>query len=70
MELRGYAEIVRTTKCSYGPREANAYLSGGQPSTPDEVSITTDGRRLDSAEAVIAYFAEIERERAREDAAR
>jgi hypothetical protein len=58
------------TKRRYGPGEANAYVSGGEPSTPDEVSITTDGRRLDSAEAVIAFFAELEAERAREDAAR
>lgn len=53
-------------KRSYGPGEANQYVSGGEPSTSDEVSITADGRRLDSAEAVIAFFAELERDRSRE----
>jgi hypothetical protein len=55
-------------KRRYGPGEANEYVSGGEPSTSDEVSITTDGRRLDSAEAVIEFFAELERERSREHA--
>jgi hypothetical protein len=55
-------------KRSYGPGEANELVSGGEPSTSDEVSITTDGRRLDSAEAVIEYFTELERDRAREHA--
>ncbi|MCU0271466.1 MAG: hypothetical protein MUF83_22880 [Acidimicrobiales bacterium] len=59
---------MRTVKRSYGPGEANEYVSGGGPSTADEVSITTDGRWLDSAEAVIEFFAELERERAREHA--
>jgi hypothetical protein len=33
-------------------------------STPDDVSITRDGRRLDSREAVLAWLAEVEAERA------
>jgi hypothetical protein len=32
--------------------------------TPDDVSITLDGRRLDSKEKVLEYLAEIEAERA------
>ncbi len=36
----------------------------GAPSTPDDVSITRDGRRLDSKEAVEAWLAEVEAERA------
>ncbi len=32
--------------------------------TPDDVSITRDGRRLDSKEAVLAWLAEVEAERA------
>jgi hypothetical protein len=55
-------------KRRYGPGEANEYVSGGEPSTSDDVSITTDGRRLDSAEAVIEFFAELERQRSREHA--
>jgi len=58
---------VPATKRTFGPGEANDYVSGGAPSTPDEVSITTDGRRLDSAEPVIAFYAVLERERSRED---
>lgn len=34
------------------------------PSTPDDVSITMDGRRLDTKEKVLAFLAEIEAERA------
>lgn len=32
----------------------------GRPSTPDDVSITLDGRRLDSKEAILAWCAEVE----------
>lgn len=34
------------------------------PSTADDVSITRDGRRLDSKEAVLAWLAEVEADRA------
>lgn len=34
------------------------------PSTPDDVSITRDGRRLDSKEAVLAWLAEVDADRA------
>jgi hypothetical protein len=34
------------------------------PPTPDDVSITADGRRLDGKEKVLAFLAEIEAERA------
>ncbi len=37
--------------------------SGGAP-TADDVSITYDGRRLDSKEAVLEFLAELEAERA------
>lgn len=33
------------------------------PSTPDDVSITRDGRRLDSKEAVLAWLAEVDADR-------
>jgi hypothetical protein len=36
----------------------------GGPATPDDVSITMDGRRLDSRDAVLTFLAEIESERA------
>jgi len=39
-------------------------LRAGGPATPDDVSITLDGRRLDSKEAVLAWLAEVEAERA------
>ncbi|MCC6227405.1 MAG: hypothetical protein IT195_13510 [Microthrixaceae bacterium] len=44
--------------------ELDALLVGGRPSTQDEVSITNDGRRLDSAEAVIEFFEELREQRA------
>ncbi|MGH9123683.1 MAG: hypothetical protein ACRDZ8_03015 [Acidimicrobiales bacterium] len=34
------------------------------PPTPDDVSITADGRRLDTKDKVLAFLAEIEAERA------
>ncbi len=34
------------------------------PSTDDDVSITSDGRRLDSKEAILAWLAEVEADRA------
>ncbi|HVA43782.1 MAG TPA: hypothetical protein VNF50_09875 [Acidimicrobiales bacterium] len=36
------------------------------PATADDVSITSDGRRLDSKEKVLAFLVEIEADRARE----
>lgn len=38
-------------------------LRGAPPRTSDEVSITMDGRRLDSKEKVLAFLAEIEADR-------
>jgi hypothetical protein len=62
-------DAVTAVKRSFGPGELNEFVSGGPPSTPDEVSITLDGRRLDSAEAVLAFIAELEEQRAAEAAA-
>jgi len=42
--------------------ESNEMLRDAPP-TDDDVSITLDGRRLDSREAVIAFFAELDAER-------
>ena len=36
----------------------------GAPATDDDVSITRDGRRLDSKDAVLAWLAEVEADRA------
>jgi len=55
-------------KSHYEWEEVDALLAGGDPPTPDDVSITSDGRRLDSAEAVIAFVEELQAERAREAA--
>ena len=38
-------------------------LRAAGPATPDDVSITRDGRRLDSKEAVLAWLAEVEADR-------
>jgi hypothetical protein len=40
--------------------EMQAALDDAEPRTPDEVSITLDGRRLDSKEAVLEWWAEVE----------
>lgn len=47
----------------YGPGEATAFVAGGGPVTDDDVSITNDGLRLDSAEAVLEFLDELRRER-------
>lgn len=39
------------------------------PPTPDDVSVTADGRRLDSREAVLAWWAEVGPEIEAEEAA-
>jgi hypothetical protein len=36
----------------------------GGPATPDDVSITMEGRRLDSRDAVLAFLAALESDRA------
>jgi hypothetical protein len=36
----------------------------GRPPTPDDVTITLDGRRIDSKEKAIAWLAEIDADRA------
>jgi hypothetical protein len=38
-----------------------------RPPTPDDVSITWDGRRLDSRDAVLDFLDEINRERAQRE---
>jgi hypothetical protein len=40
--------------------EIQAALEKAEPPTPDDDSITLDGRRLDSKEAVLAWCAEVE----------
>jgi hypothetical protein len=49
-------------KRDYGPGEATGLVAGGGPATDDDVSITNDGHRLDSAEAVIAFVEELRRQ--------
>lgn len=44
--------------------EFNQLLSDGPPSTADEVSITTDGERLDTKEKVLAFCERLAAERA------
>lgn len=41
-------------------REFNEMLRDAPPPTDDDVSITVDGRRLDSKEAVLAFIAELD----------
>ncbi|HTW07827.1 MAG TPA: hypothetical protein VME46_09965 [Acidimicrobiales bacterium] len=55
MELGRTIVVVLVVRFTRVPQ-----LPGRPPPTPDDVSITDDGRRLDSAEAVIAWWAEFE----------
>lgn len=55
-------------KDHYDEADLAAILEGAPPSTPDEVSITKDGRRLDSAEAVVAFCEELRAQRSAEPA--
>lgn len=41
--------------------ELDALLEGGPSSTVDDVSITVDGRRLDTADVVIEFFEDLRR---------
>jgi hypothetical protein len=50
--------------------EFNALFADMDAPTDDEVSITTDGRRLDSVEAVMAFVREVALERAAAERAR
>lgn len=51
-------------KASYDKAELDALFAGAAPPTDDDVSVTNDGRRLDSAEAVVAFFEAMKAERA------
>jgi hypothetical protein len=42
--------------------EFNELLRDAPPPTDDDVSVTNDGQRLDTKEAVIAFFAQLEAE--------
>jgi hypothetical protein len=48
----------------YGRDEFNALFAGTRPATDDDVSITTDGRALDSVDAVLEFVRDVELERA------
>lgn len=58
-----YAGAVPQLKTSYDEADLARLLDGAPPATPDEVSIINDGRRLDSAETVTAFFEELRERR-------
>lgn len=62
--MQEYAVAVARLRDRYDEADLAVLLAGATPSTPDEVSITKDGRPLDSAEAVIAFFEELREQRA------
>lgn len=53
------SEVIQVTAA-----ELEAKMRVGGPRTDDDVSITLDGRRLDSKQAVLDWWAEVEAERA------
>ena len=63
-ELATYTE--RMSDMVIGRCESAAELVGTEPPTADDVSITRDGRRLDSPDKVLAFLREINGERAAE----
>lgn len=44
---------------SYDPGEVKNLLESSGPASSDDVSVTADGRRLDTAAAVVAFFDEM-----------
>lgn len=55
----GRLEPMAPVKRVYGPGELAAFVAGGGPATDDDVSITNDGCRLDSAEAVLEFLEDL-----------
>lgn len=51
---------MRPVKRVFGAGEATAFVAGGGPATDDDVSITNDGRRHDSAEAVLEFLEDLD----------
>ncbi|MGQ0744314.1 MAG: helix-turn-helix domain-containing protein [Acidimicrobiales bacterium] len=61
------ADALESDGSTLTPLSGDEFLArvlGAPPPTVDDVSITLDGRRLDSKEAVLAWLAEVEAERA------
>lgn len=58
-----YHDRVPRLKDHYDEADLGELLAGAPPSTVDEVTITTDGRRLDSAQAVIDFYEELREQR-------
>lgn len=56
--------VVTKLKSQYDWDEVASLLAGGDAPTDDDVSVTVDGRRLDSAQAVIAFFEDLQAEHA------
>lgn len=50
-------------KASYDKAELDELFADAASPTEDDVSVTNDGRRLDSAEAVVAFFEEMKADR-------
>lgn len=55
---------MKTMREVFDRREFNALFVDMDAPTSDDVSITADGRRLDSVDAVLGFVEEAERERA------
>ena len=62
-ELAIPSRIMSRAKDSYDKAELVELFAGAAAPTDDDVSVTNDGRRLDSAEAVTAYFEELRAQR-------
>lgn len=64
VEALAYAETTGPNKPAVmrvlTREEFNEMLRDAPPPTPDDVSITRDGRRLDPKEAVLAFIAELD----------
>ena len=56
--------VMSRVREHYDWDEVEALFASVEPSTTDDVSITDDGRRLDSAPAVRAFFDELRASRA------
>jgi hypothetical protein len=63
-ESHRYDWVVANRTLPLSSDEFLARVRRGGPATDDDVSVTRDGRRLDSREAVLAWLAEVEADRA------
>ncbi len=59
----GSVGSMSKVKASYDKAELDELFADAEAPSDDDVSVTNDGRRLDSAEEVIAFFEQMKADR-------